>query len=175
MKNRITHIGILVLILLACVACGDFLEERSQNMAYVENVSDLDELLIGEAYLSGGLTMDSIDADLISNWASILSVSSVNRVYFPYIHILDDDSEEYVSGGYMGTTEKNYLRMKGERLHTWQADPFYDSEMLEIKDLNWSDYYKRIAALNSIIFQVGELRGGGRSLFSACSVLFLVG
>lgn len=160
MKNRITHIGILVLILLACVACGDFLEERSQNMAYVENVSDLDELLIGEAYLSGGLTMDSIDADLISNWASILSVSSVNRVYFPYIHILDDDSEEYVSGGYMGTAEKNYLRMKGERLHTWQADPFYDSEMLEIKDLNWSDYYKRIAALNSIIFQVGELRGG---------------
>lgn len=32
-------------------SCGDFLEEYSQTLSYVDDLSDLDELLIGGAYL----------------------------------------------------------------------------------------------------------------------------
>ena len=86
MRTRVIHICILSLVMLVVVACGDFLEERSQNMAYVEEVKDLDELLIGEGYLKGGYSLDSADADKLANWASFTKSSQ----YYPYIHLMDD-------------------------------------------------------------------------------------
>lgn len=154
MRTRVIHICILSLVMLVVVACGDFLEERSQNMAYVEEVKDLDELLIGEGYLKGGYSLDSADADKLANWASFTKSSQ----YYPYIHLMDDDVTEYLSGNLTASAEKNYIRLYAARLYGWQADPFLDSEMTEIKDITWSGYYKRIAALNSIIFQVREMR-----------------
>ena len=47
MKN-ILFIGLL---LLSMSACSSFLEEYSQDLARVENITDLDELLLGSAYL----------------------------------------------------------------------------------------------------------------------------
>ena len=35
-------------------ACSSFLEEYSQDLARVENITDLDELLLGSAYLPAG-------------------------------------------------------------------------------------------------------------------------
>ena len=50
MKN-ILFIGLL---LLSMSACSSFLEEYSQDLARVENITDLDELLLGSAYLPAG-------------------------------------------------------------------------------------------------------------------------
>lgn len=139
----------------AMVSCGDFLEERSQNMAYVENVGDLDELLIGECYMKGGYSLDSADADKNFYWTQPISGS---KYYFPYIHLLDDDVTEYLLGNMAATTDKNYTRKKAQKVYTWQADPLIDSEMNAIEDQNWRDTYKRIAALNAIIASADEMR-----------------
>ena len=50
MKN-ILFIGLL---LLSMSACSSFLEEYPQDLARVENITDLDELLLGSAYLPAG-------------------------------------------------------------------------------------------------------------------------
>ncbi|MFR7876539.1 MAG: hypothetical protein ACLU4J_09195 [Butyricimonas paravirosa] len=47
MKN-ILFIGLLLFTL---SACSDFLKEYSQDLSKVETISDLDELLLGSAYL----------------------------------------------------------------------------------------------------------------------------
>ena len=148
---------LMAAVTLFITSCGDFLEERSQNMAYVEEVKDLDELLIGEAYLKGGYSLDSADAEKYFYWTK---PASAMQTYFPYIHIMDDDVTEYVLGNVAAATEKNYTRKKAMNVYTWQPDPFTDLEMNEIKDVNWSDMYKRIAALNSIIVTADEMRPG---------------
>ena len=38
---------LLIISVLGCVSCGDFLEEDSQTLSYVTSVEDLDELLVG--------------------------------------------------------------------------------------------------------------------------------
>ena len=139
----------------ALMACGDFLEEHSQNLAYVEKVEDLDELLIGEAYLKGGYSIDSADADNYSYWARPVSMS---QYYFPYVHLMDDDVEEYLLGELSPSMESYYTRKKASRLYSWQTNPFVDSEMNEIKDMNWTSTYRRIAALNAIIAGAMDMR-----------------
>ncbi|MGM9703293.1 MAG: RagB/SusD family nutrient uptake outer membrane protein [Prevotella sp.] len=136
-------------------SCGDFLEERSQNMAYVEVVEDLDELLIGECYLKGGYSLDSADADKNFYWTKPVAGG---KFYFPYPHLMDDDITEYVLGPIAISLEKNYTRLKAQKVYTWQADPFVDAEMNTIEDENWRDTYKRIAALNAIIACAREMR-----------------
>lgn len=145
----------IVSALLLLASCGDFLEERSQNMAYVEEVKDLDELLIGEAYQKGGYSLDSADANQYFYWTKPVNGA---QYYYPYIHLMDDDVTEYLLGNVSATTDKNYTRMKGRHVYAWQPDPMVDSEMNEIKDENWSSTYKRIAALNSIIVTAEEMR-----------------
>ena len=38
---------LLIILVLGCVSCGDFLEEDSQILSYVTSVEELDELLVG--------------------------------------------------------------------------------------------------------------------------------
>lgn len=148
------------LLLFACAAsfasCGDFLEERSQNQAYVEKASDLNELLIGECYLKGGYSLDSADANQYFYWSRPVSNMTY---YFPYIHLMDDDIEEYVTGPLSQVMEKNYTRQKAQRIYTWQPDPFYDADMNKIEDENWRSFYKRIAVLNSILETADDVSG----------------
>ena len=42
----------ILIYLFALFGCSDFLEEYSQDKAYVQNYEDLDELLLGNAYFS---------------------------------------------------------------------------------------------------------------------------
>ena len=49
--KKILFIGLLVSTL---TACSSFLEEYSQDLSRVESVADLDELLLGDAYLQVG-------------------------------------------------------------------------------------------------------------------------
>ena len=134
-------------------ACGDFLEEYSQNQAYVENVTDLDELLIGEGYFTGGYTKTYFEDD--QNYSSWTNVSKTLPWFFPFIHLMDDDSEEYVCGT-PGET-KYYPRLWASNIHHWQSLPFRDGNNDDITDENWPEMWARIAAMNSIIFQLGEI------------------
>ena len=42
---------ILILGVLSFISCGKFLEEFSQDLAYAESCTDLDEILIGNGYM----------------------------------------------------------------------------------------------------------------------------
>ena len=90
MKKEILYIGLLCGFLLGFSACGDFLEEHSQNMAYVKSVTDLDEILIGEGYWPSNVNMylDTTYDDVITGWGQ---VTANMKTFFPYIHLMDDD------------------------------------------------------------------------------------
>ena len=143
--------------LFALTSCGDFLQEVSQNKSYVNEVQDLNELLIGEGYwIPGG----GIIADTTADGGSIYwSRIDQTGLYFPYIHLMDDDVSEYLYG-YTGTSEDMYIRLKASHLHHWQRDPFLDARNAEIKDQQWLVVWEHIAAMNSLLFQLGELHSG---------------
>ena len=83
MKN-ILFIGLL---LLSMSACSSFLEEYSQDLARVENITDLDELLLGSAYLPAGK---------ISSTSS--GGSSMNGDPYSYfIHFMSDELQQNLS------------------------------------------------------------------------------
>lgn len=154
MKQTIKQISLTAGVLLSLWGCGNFLEQRSQNMAYLENIEDLDELLIGECYLPKGTSYTLETSDVgVSNWSRIVNDGSPN---FPAIHLLDDDAAEYLYTP--STTESNYARLRMSQLHYWQRDPFRDSEYKEIKDGNWAATYRRIAVINTILNEVEGFR-----------------
>ena len=160
MKKEILYIGLLCGFLLGFSACGDFLEEHSQNMAYVKSVTDLDEILIGEGYWPSNVNMylDTTYDDVITGWGQ---VTANMKTFFPYIHLMDDDVSEYLYGNGGGNSEKNYPRLKAAHVHHWQSDPFLNAENVEIKDENWSTVWRRIAAMNSVIYQLDLVRKQG--------------
>lgn len=152
LKN-IYQIAIFCGLLFTSVACGDFLEEYSQNQAYVENVTNLDELLIGEGYFKGGLTSQYFENDQASAYWT--NVSNTDPCFFPYVHLMDDDVEEFVNG-IPGETS-NYIRLNAYNIYRWQPDPFRNVENNEFIDKNWAKMWSRIAAMNSIIYQLTQI------------------
>ena len=97
MKMKYIPILLLWLVSGLCAGCSDFFEESSQNLFYVTDVADLDELLVGECYIS----TEGFEATSYSS--SKLLMSKTND-YFPWIHILDDDSEAFAVGEETTTT-----------------------------------------------------------------------
>lgn len=156
MKQTIKNISATVLLALSLCGCGNFLEQRSQNMAYLESVKDLDELLIGQCYLPRNESIDSAEADRgVSSWSRI-ALAGGSSTFFPHIHLMDDDVEEYLSGN--SFNDMNYVRRMLGKLHSWQRVPLLDGESKEVKDLNWSGTYSRIAVINTILNELERLR-----------------
>lgn len=144
---------ILVANLFFLCSCANFLKENSQNLAYVENIEDLEEILLGEGYfIPTGAEMPYEAGERY--WGDPFNQV---RNYFARIHVMDDDAEEFANGQTNTATAK-YSREAFRSAYTWQDNPFYDIELVEKKDEEWTIIYKRIAVLNSIIFQVEELR-----------------
>lgn len=157
MKRLITKIGVFCVLALLTVGCGNFLEEHSQNMAYLEDVSDLNELLLGECYMKRNYSVDSSDADQgVGKWSEIMTDND-EGYFFPYIHLLDDDTEEYTFGN-SGSSERGFARVKAGHAHHWQADPFLDGDEVEIKNYHWQAIYRKIAVLNTILFEFDRLK-----------------
>lgn len=152
MRQKIKQWGMAAGVALALCSCGNFLEEHSQNMAYLENIEDLDELLIGECYLARGASRYEQNATTSAYWSTIATDGN----FFPIIHLLDDDVAEYV---YTPRSETNWPRMKLSQFHYWQQDPWRDSQFEELEDQNWSNTYRRIAVINTILSEVENFRG----------------
>ena len=88
MKNRFKQWGMAAVAVLALCGCGNFLEQYSQNMAYLENVEDLDELLIGQCYLPRNQSVTGKMANTTYNWSNICQFA---KGYFLPVHLMDDD------------------------------------------------------------------------------------
>ena len=144
--------GVLIYIFgvlaLGLGACGDFLEEYSQNQRYATTAQDLDELLRGECFMQW--------TNLSSNTQETMSFSSGLTMNYPWLHVMDDDAEEFVDGGLAYTS--NYPRNVLGSFYHWGADPFLTLENDQYRDNDWERFYKSIGVLNSIIYMADEFR-----------------
>ena len=99
MKKRVL-IYIFSVLALGLGSCGDFLEEYSQNQRYATTAQDLDELLRGECFMQSPTPS--------SNTQETMNFSSGLTMNYPWLHVMDDDAEEFVDGGLSSTS--NYPR-----------------------------------------------------------------
>ena len=115
MKKRVL---IYIFSVLALGSCGDFLEEYSQNQRYATTAQDLDELLRGECFMQS--------SNLSSNTQETMGFSSGLTMNYPWLHVMDDDAEEFVDGGLASTS--TYPRNVLGSFYHWGADPFLTLE-----------------------------------------------
>ncbi len=135
---KFSNLSLVFIVCLSFLACKDFLEEQSQDLTYAASCEDLNEILIGSGYM-GHRYVTSID---LRDGAS----------YYPWIHVMDDDIEEFTYGsswgGYMG---KNADDMKS--FYYWEKAIFQNNGNI-ISDYEWERLYRHIASLNVIIKEV---------------------
>ena len=146
MKKKIWLYSFVALFL-GLASCNDFLEEYSQNQVYVTSVEDLNELLVGECFMS---------------WQNVYSAShnsSPEGQNYPWLHVMDDDSEEFLVGEL--ASDQSSPRNVLAHFHRWQSDPFTTIEDKQWEDQDWSKFYERIAVLNNVIYYAGEFRKDG--------------
>ena len=131
----------IFLLLFALTGCSGFLEEYSQDQAYVEGYDDLDELLLGNAYF---------ERNQVMSW---YSQGNSGDLYYPWIHVLADELEQETEsdswGSGIGQATYGYA--------TWQRLVYQDWDGDEVWD-DGSDYrnlYAHINACNTILGEIG--------------------
>lgn len=146
-----------LLLTLLFSSCGDFLDEYSTDQRYCENADDLEALMIGEGFL--GFRKDSYyNQGTLSK--SILESEANQSMYFPWIHVVDDDAEAFLVNYVTEDTGTPYYMLG--KLANWNEDPFSSIQNIQWLDKDWTKLYKHIGALNSIIYQAQEIKGKDR-------------
>ena len=131
------------IVICMITSCGDYLKEFSQDLAYARNVKDLDELLIGNGYMTtGGVGMYS--------------------GYFPHLQFMDDD----VSVDYYGEREeRDDLTLPYRNFYIWSDQlNINPSTGEEWKDTDWSRIYEHIGYLNVIVAKLKDFTKDSLSL-----------
>ena len=153
--KRITIYALLLTLLFS--SCGNFLDEYSTDQRYCENADDLEALMIGEGFL--GFRKDGYyNQGTLSK--SILESEANQSMYFPWIHVVDDDAEAFLVNYVTEDTGTPYYMLG--KLANWSEDPFSSIQNIQWLDKDWTKLYKHIGALNSIIYQAQEIKGKDR-------------
>lgn len=143
-----------LLLTLFFSSCGDFLDEYSTDQRYCENADDLEALMIGEGFL--GFRKDGYyNQGTLSK--STLESEANQSMYFPWIHVVDDDAEAFLVNYVTEDTGTPYYMLG--KLANWSEDPFSSIQNIQWLDKDWTKLYKHIGALNSIIYQAQEIKG----------------
>ena len=131
---RIIYCFLIILLF----GCSDFLEEYSQDQAYIQSYEDLDELLLGNAYFQRNSAQE---------WQSVgLSGSA----YFPWVHVMADELTQVTDGDmWMPSGACNALF----GYFTWQFRVYEDMEGKEVWDdaSDFRNLYSHINACNMIL------------------------
>ena len=145
MKNNL-FIGLLLVF----TACSDFLEEYSQDLARVETVADLDELLLGSTYQYAGK---------ISYQSSSTSIDG--SPYNIFIHFMSDELEQNAVAESSSTIFYSTADLFG--YYTWQRQVGSDTKGTSIgtEDAYWKATYKYINTANMIIDELGRVSTNG--------------
>ena len=131
-------------------SCGDFLEEYSTDQRYCEKAQDLEDLMIGEAFLQTN--------NLSTYSPGSLSPENMNTYNMAYVHVLDDDADVLMLNEYIQTSSTcSPLHVLGA-MYRWAADPNMDDLNKKWTDGSWANIYKRIGAINAIIFQTEKIQ-----------------
>lgn len=127
-------------------SCGDFLEEYSQTLSYVDDLSDLDELLIGGAYLEDRYKVCK----------------------YLWIDLMDDDCTDRWYGASTGTRVPDYAR----GIYLWERYPWWEDKASVKNSGNnvpyggnpsWQDLYVKIAVTNAVIEEVERFAGDSKT------------
>ena len=124
--------------------CGDFLEEQSQDLTYATNCNDLEELLVGGGYAI------TYSASLYRLTSALIS-SEQNGVYFPGLHVMDDDVEAVVYGE--ENSDQPYELLGA--FYRWATDPCNDGSK-DYEDPSWGNLYIHIVVTNAVLDKVDE-------------------
>jgi len=149
--NKLKKIIIATLVVIGLSSCSGFLEEYSQNLTYAKTAQDLNELLIGNGYMEN-------TSSSVGYYATLWTMGGSGEPNFPWIHLMDDDSEEFVAGGPYDTSLDTPINILSGFFH-WQDHPFKQLDGAAIDDITWRRCYAHIAAVNAIIYKAEDLRG----------------
>lgn len=136
---------ILFVVVVGCFlfsSCGDFLEEYSKDLVYASSCEDLDEIIIGNGYMKRNANQE-------------YAYYRENELYYPYLHVMDDDVEEFLSGAVKMLTNANPA-VRYRNFYTWGERPFSDMTGVELVDSDWKRLYEHIGYVNVIISYVKE-------------------
>lgn len=126
---RITVIVWMCLLSASLVSCKKYLSAYSQNMSFIETATDLNEILIGDAYI--GIGNNDIQTNLF--------------------HISDDDVE-------IGIPTVSYPIYFEHGIQYWQAEPRMNAVgEIARTDNYYNTVYAKIARINTIIFEADRL------------------
>lgn len=163
MKN----IVFILICFIGLSGCGDFLKEQSKQYVYATSCSDLDEVLIGNVYMT----------DKVSG----IFASRLNDQFYPFLHVMDDDIAEYAKTSSSLSESGTCGVMRP--FHGWYQEPLVDKNGKIAEDATWKWLYKAINNANVVIDQVDEFtadpedtrrRVRGESLFLRGAYYFLL-
>ncbi|WP_052089659.1 RagB/SusD family nutrient uptake outer membrane protein [Porphyromonas canoris] len=123
-------------------SCGDFLRERSNDLAYIRTADDLDELLIGACYMSVAPT----------------TPRRYDNFYFPYLHYMSDETQELI-----GTTRYNpeaNIRPRMFGYYTWQQHigEAFNGLVSYKESVDWLRVYNHIITLNIVLNEASSIK-----------------
>lgn len=140
---KLKNIAFLIVMLPVLTGCKKFLAERSQTLQYVTKYSQLDELLVGEAYMAHTNQL----------------ATSTTGSYLPWLNVMDDDLTEAVTAKSVFDTRSQIFGF-----YTWQSKPFVNVLYAPIPDETWARFYKFINAANVIATKATELNDNPEEL-----------
>jgi len=142
-----------LLTLLACLlllsSCSKFLEEYSTDQKYLETTSDVNKVMIAEAF------MNNVYGISLYNPATMGYIASETDFSAPWLHVMDDDTEAFVLGAADRDQSTPLNILSG--FHNWTQYPAVNILGLAWNDVMWKKVYKRIGAINALIYQASEI------------------
>ena len=137
-------IFIISCILFVLSSCDSFLKEYSQDLARVETIGDLDELLLGSAYYPIGY-----------KYIASYTLYTVGEPYNQYVHFMSDElkQNEETSYGSNGIFETVF------GYYTWQRQVGINLKGTSVgtENTDWKKTYNYINATNMILSELDEV------------------
>lgn len=145
--KRIIYFFVTACILLTS-SCSDFLEEYSQDLSRVRSYEDLNEILIGNAYLSSGLVV---------NEGYYINVYNPN---YMILHLMTDELSEN-SFSYDLDSYGGLMRDEMFPYFTWQQNVCLNYENRSVYESQeawfFNKAYSSIATCNMVLYEVDNL------------------
>lgn len=128
----------LAFLALGLSSCGDFLKESSQDTDYVRTWNDLDELLLGSAYMP------------VNESSNFLSQNN----YGDFLHLLTDELEEQTSG-----QDYNDGHDQIFGYFTWQQRTGQNPDYTDFypENTTWTKVYYAINVCNNILESIKDV------------------
>ncbi|MCA5006345.1 RagB/SusD family nutrient uptake outer membrane protein [Sphingobacterium bovistauri] len=135
---------LILLVVFLNVGCSKFLTDYSQDLVIVKTTTDLDELMLGSAYLE----------------SKELNAFVGGRNASPFLNFLDDDINSVVGTtlDFQGGWEP-WINPYIYGFTTWQLDVSrsYDKSEVYTDDLTWLHIYNRINIVNMVLAELDNV------------------